>query len=693
MITYISIFYLLTVGKFNFNFYLCDQIYPISNHKVISLLTLNVISMTQILHRTYVCAGFIALSSLFSIRTAADTVYASHGVKTNDMVYPYTGFCTTEDVDDLTLAVKLTHDILAPLAGAKVTALHIGWAGLWQDYTPDATAFLRTELNNDNFLSTEINLASSDGWVVATFAEPYTIKENDEFFMGYTVDMKSYVYGPCTLTYGSIPEGTHFMSRPDMPLPDGSPDWIDLSTPGLMDMACPVMIIAEVEVEGEGMHDRAAITEAITPALVSLGQPATGAIKITNKGSNDISSFTVSYSQNGSETWSQDLELNGTISSGSTSLVNIPVYVAGNGESTLSISKVNGNPNGETSEYKFNALAIPSEISERFTRRPLVEYFASESEYRSADYDQNIVTPGLSEYQNLTTRIDWHIDDQFQLGLADQRDEVLDFMVDVAKGDKSLVYAPTVMVDRDINLGLPANYLFTAVPTPMIGVIYSPGAEMSYEYALAQPTFASVNVEASLENDIVTVTVSGDADTSVLPEGEDLMLTVVLVEDGVESDSQEYPGGSGEGSNPGYAVHNNLVRQRLSDIWGDASGITDGKYSATFTTELDYDNKPENMRAVAFLNRQKDNGMWERSVINSAQANLKTSGVKDVVLTPSELRPALLNNSFIAPEGCTLSVFNAAGCAVSPKSLRQGVYIVVVNDANGNSASFKMTVK
>lgn len=631
--------------------------------------------------------------SLVSFSVAADSMYVSHGVKTNDPVYPYTGFASNEDVPGFSVAVKLTKDMLAPYAGAKLTDLHIGWAGIYQQSTPVATAFLRPGLNEADLVTTEVELNSSSGWNIATFSEPYIIQENDELFMGYVFDSTKGVYGPCTLTWGSFEPETHFIGNPAFVDDDGNMEWLDLSEPGMMEMACPLMLVAEIEVGGEEFQNRVLLSTVVMPSMLSAGVPTGAGVQLANTGSNEVNSITVSCTQDNQEPWSYTVELSNPIPSSGSAIISVPVCAEGKGEASFSISEVNGQPNNDETFWKFTPVVIPSSVSELYTRRPLMEYMASESNYRSAEYDETIVTPAFEAYADRISRINWHTTDQFQLGLADDRDKALDLVVEIAKNDSSLVYLPTVMVDRDMNLGLEARYCVMAVPTPMLGVIFSPFAENTYEYALAQPTFAALQVEALLDNDQLVINVEGEAELSVLPEGENLMLTVVLVEDGIESDSQEYPGGTGEGPNPGHVVHNCLARQLLTDLFGDPIDFVDGKFSASFTAELDYDNVADNMRVIAFINRPKENSMWSRSVINSAECALTSSGVSPILTNTSSLRPVVEGNTIVCPDGATMMVYTSAGVSVPAKNLQAGIYIVKVTGANGTSATFKMFVK
>ncbi len=650
------------------------------------------ISLPRIFSKMTRTALAFALS-MATFTATADTMFVSHGVKTSDPVYPYTGFATKDNVKGMQVAVKLTKDMLAPYVGSKISAIYIGWAGIYQGSTPEATAFLRPQLNDADLTTGVVKLSGSNGWNVANFSEPYTIKEDDEVFMGYVVDAEAGVYGPCTLTWGSFAAGTHFLGNPEFKDADGNIEWEDLSLPGMMEMYCPLMLVAEVTVEGEGMHNRMLISKLATPSILSKGIPTTAAVQIQNTGSNSIESIKVCCAQEGSDAWTYPISLNSSISPSSSALITIPVYAESTGETTVSITEVNGVPNGENSECKFTPVVVPQTTSERYVRRPLVEYFASESQYQSAAYDQDIVTPALEDYAGRISRINWHTTDQFQIGLADDRDEALSLLLDVADNDSSQIYLPTLMLDRDINLSVEPRLLFTLCRNPMLGVLYSPFAEYTYEYALAQPTFAGLQISASVENDVVTLTVDGDADLTVVPEGEELRLTVVLIEDGIESDSQEFPGGSGDGANPGHVVHDCVVRQLLTDRWGDPIEFKDGKFSMSFTTELDYDNLTANMRAVAFINRPKTNGMWQRSIINSAECGLITTGVSPISSDIVSMRPIVKGSSIISPEGAAMTVYTTSGMSVAPNNLPTCIYLVKVNAANGKLATIKMMVK
>lgn len=636
-------------------------------------------------------AAMLCAAAISQFHAAADSLQLSYGVKTDDWVYPYTGFKTTEDVEAMNVAVKFPTDMLTDFVGSKVTALHIGWSGVFQGYTPSATAFVRTGLNQPDTATAHVELNSDNGWNLAEFDTPYTIKAGEEIVVGYSVDMQANVYGPCTLVWGSFPAESHFISRPDMTDAEGNPEWIDLSTPGLMEMQCPIMIIAELEVGAGDFENRLLLSSIAMPSMLVSGDVATGVVKVENTGVNDINSIEISCTQGESSAWSQTVDLSAPIEPGARSTFYVPVSASAKGEACVSISKVNGVENRDIATHAFRPIVIPKDVAARHTRRPLVEYFASESNHHSGEYDQKIVSPVLEQYKEEVSRISWHCDDQFQLGLADNRDDVIYLMYRMVGNDSTLIYMPNVMVDRDRNIGIEAQFSINLIH-PMIGILYPDFSNYSYEYAIDQPTFASLNIKPSIiDDETVVIEVAGNADLSVLPEGENLMLTVVLVEDGVESDSQEFSGGDG-GSNPGHMVHNALVRQCLTPIFGTPIKTDDGNFTENFAAYLDEENVIDNMRVVAFLSRPEENGIFERNIINSAESALKASGV-GTINAANRLRPTVVDGKLILPANATAQIFGLDGSRIASGNLRAGIYVVQVTAADGASASFKIAVK
>ena len=105
----------------------------------------------------------------------------------------------------------------------------------------------------------------------------------------------------------------------------------------------------------------------------------------------------------------------------------------------------------------------------------------------------------------------------------------------------------------------------------------------------------------------------------VLPEGEDLYVTVVALEDGVWSDSREFPD-LGDGLTVGEYTHNNLVRELLTDRWGDKIEIdAEGNFNMDFSFELLDEYNADNMRVAAFINRSGKNSNWKRNILNSSE--------------------------------------------------------------------------
>lgn len=161
----------------------------------------------------------------------------------------------------------------------------------------------------------------------------------------------------------------------------------------------------------------------------------------------------------------------------------------------------------------------------------------------------------------------------------------------------------------------------------------------------AQPSFASVDLATSYdpESRKLDVTVSG----RLLPEAEailgDVGLTVMLVEDSVRSYQTiaTLQGDQYVTSTDRRYIHNDVMRTYLSSPTGtkiDASGET---YTQTFSTAVQSNWKPENMRVIAYMSKvatdvNADN-LKEFDIIqaNSARVVVPT-GVGGVEVAPAD---------------------------------------------------------
>lgn len=133
--------------------------------------------------------------------------------------------------------------------------------------------------------------------------------------------------------------------------------------------------------------------------------------------------------------------------------------------------------------------------------------------------------------------------------------------------------------------------------------------------------------------------VNGYIEPGVLTD-EDLYLTVYMVEDQVESDSQDKPVTYDDKDDkkapsaaparkeddkdqvaPGYYVHDNVIRERLTPMYGKKVTVnSSGFYNEMFEFELEDEYKRDDLRFVAVLHRGSEgHDRFHRNVINCAE--------------------------------------------------------------------------
>ena len=110
----------------------------------------------------------------------------------------------------------------------------------------------------------------------------------------------------------------------------------------------------------------------------------------------------------------------------------------------------------------------------------------------------------------------------------------------------------------------------------------------------------------------------------VLPDGEQLSLTVYLMENEVESYDQRFWDDKEASESTNRYVHYNVIRENLTPMWGKPIGMVAGNYSMTFKTDVYSDYNPEKLSVIAFLNRGEQNGNLERQIINSTESPVKS---------------------------------------------------------------------
>lgn len=582
-------------------------------------------------------------------------------------IYIYDGLGAEKD-GRIGAAIKLTRPMLERYAGARIVALNIGWSN--PEYTSPARCFIREELNGGDIRTGQGDL--DVGWNEVRLEEAYTIPENVEnLYVGYYTDLRENSIAIPTFRTGASSDACYLWREGDV-TGGGDEVWRDFTKDfGVLS------IQAVVEGEPGRFDNMMEMGQVRYYSLQTIGDLSSSLYTVTNHGMNSIRSIELSYSKDG-EKWSGTYDLDNAIAPSETRLVTLPVYAMGTGTQTASITKVNGEDNRIEASCELSILGIDPDVAKGFTRRSLIEFWESENSYHVPTYYDEYFYPGYEPYAGRASLVSHHLNDQFMQG----DDEDTGMMLDFANNDSASIYIPAIMADRTDIFSYPAaNTISVASP-----VVLPDFAYIVYDASLAVPTFASVDAKAyyDAENSTGKIDVTGRIAGGVVPEDELLYLTVYVLEDGIVSDSQVFNDEEEEERYGGLYTHDNVIRFRPTPLYGVEIG-NGGEYSQEFSVRFEPDWKPENMRVVAFINRDIRNGHLDREVINTGECAFSGAGSVSILTDGGGIAVYTQDGKICADgEYDRMSVYDLTGRQVENRGLAKGVYLVRVSARNGD---------
>ncbi len=621
--------------------------------------------------------GLLALSAGLltpaSEASAQNQMYVGY-VNPQETVYPYTGFNNaSEEGGTLYFVVRMEASKFANYGGASLTGVCVGWSMGEEEKTPEMEVFVREELDGENLASGSAQVGF--GWNDIDFDTPYSITAGNDLYIGGKVEWEPGSWlGTGTWGY-TLPESSQFMGNTADTDPDGNINWIDVT-----DNSMVLMVLGIVEASGSGYNDKAALSDLRTNVIQPMEYPGDAWLVVRNDGFNELQSIELTSSM-GEELWSQTIDFSSPIAAGETRDVSGGVQALGTGTHRIWVSKVNGKDVENPVALERDLIGVPAEVAARYTRRPLVERWVSESDYRSPVYTDDIFLPGIESLRESMSVIAHHCSDQFMIYHefdADVDNEDIRFLVDFADGDKSRVSIPAFSVDRSY---LPRNPLSRSnTYSVAYNFIYPDYVEPFYTAALDVPTFATIEAKADVEGDICGIEVTGYVEPGIMPEDEPLRLTVYLVEDGIESTSQEFPDDPEVTDRyKGVYTHDDVIRLSLTEMYGDMLD-GDGAYTKKFTCELEPEWKRDDMRVLAFLNRSGER-YGHMQVINSCETPVTGSGIGGIRQSVATF--TVNGHDIEAAPGHSIEVYTLAGTRVSGRGLDSGIYLVRISGADG----------
>ena len=162
-------------------------------------------------------------------------------------------------------------------------------------------------------------------------------------------------------------------------------------------------------------------------------------------------------------------------------------------------------------------------------------------------------------------------------------------------------------------------------------------------------------------------------------------------------------------------IHNNAMRDAVSDVWGDADVITSTTVGSTFSKTYNYTIpgvwKPRNLELVAFVTEYNTN-VNQRSVLNATEVRLadsvqvnqigivEASDVELVVYPNPATDYAMVSSNAVITEvaiintlGQTIATIpaNAENVQINTQDLAKGIYMISITTAEGKAVK-KLTV-
>lgn len=595
-------------------------------------------------------------------------------VSTDEYVYDCTGFNNgSKSAVGVSCAIRLDAETMNGVSGASFTAVKVAWDS--RNMAKGAKVWLRKSYDGEDLASGTADLRF--GWNTVKFDTPYPIDENcGELMFGVDVVAQPNEYFFATSVYGgrNIPNVCFLVNHEEYKQygKDAILDvsWLQEEYPGSCFM---ILAAGTVEFTPDAFPDRVTISKLEYNPMVTDARPASAIMSVTNSGSNDVSTLTFSY-QLEDRTREYDLPLSAPIQSGRSAKLTVPMIALGSGEHTVSISKVNDLPNKISTSKTADLLCIPEAVATANQRRCLLEWFASETSYQTPKIFESCLWPIYEPLQDRMSLVIHHISDQFMIGDNE------DLQLALALSDNTSVQCPSMALDRSRQMSNPvieAGNVTYSTPTPEGGVMNSVFTEAS-----SIPTFADLIAESVYDpqSGFATIAINGSIADNVLPDDENLRLTVYVTEDYVYSNSQEYPSESGnpDDPNPGEFYHMAVIRQQPTPMDGEELTEHSGDFTRTYKVEIDPTWKPADMKVIAVINRTLSATLANRNVINVAETEMDPDGASISAVSADGQTIVTVKNGSATVNGSTegVEVYTAAGIRVNNSQLRPGVYVV-----------------
>lgn len=580
--------------------------------------------------------------------------YAS--AQESDDIY-YLGYCNGE-INTLgtgksgecivSAAIMIPKEDLGLLVGCDIKKVRVGLASWYGDLRPESiTGWIRHSLNGVNEIEGSSTELESGAWTEIAFSSSYVITGENDLYIGYSYYQDKKL-NCISLSGTSVPNGC-WIAKNDK--------WVDYSSNNYGNVSI------EAIVTGDNLPKFNLSLNSCGVAHLSVrhGENIIVNYEIENIGARLVEEYILRYEI---DTDNQgEFLVQKPIAYREKRLDKIEISTAeiNCSEKVLPIKVTLSIPGHEDEDISNNVSEFNVAMYETaFPRKVLLEQFTTESctfcppageRISTALAGENYINKVVWVCHHAGFGVDW-------LTIAESKDYTFFY------GDMKNQSAPAIMINRRYN----PNSSKDGFPIQQVGGVED--IEDVLDYELADPGFVSVAVDMSHDETNLYVTVEGEK-LALLDDFCDLpKLSVFVIESNINA---RYQIGAGADF-----VHENVLRQVLSDTWGDVIVWDGNQYKMTYKVPLDEKWVKENLQVVAFVHNHDSEDIYNCIVFNSDETEMGEFVQIESVEVDSEI--------------VEIKYYNLQGIEFSATPNENGIYLKQVKYRNGNAENSKIII-
>lgn len=585
---------------------------------------------------------FIGVSSLFASDGVIYLGYCDGQI--NTLGTGKSGACVVEG------AIKIPQEKLQVFAGCEIKQIRVGLAQWFSQLRPDTiTAWVRTSLEGENIVEGHITNLTPGEWNVIDLEEAYNITGESTLYLGmsYYQTTKNNVM---SITGTAVPGGCYVAKNGV---------WEDYYSYNFGNLSLEGIVTGD----NIPLHDLALNICKANHMSVKHGEGIEITGVVQNNAANTANGYKINYVIN--KTLSGEITIADVLkyTDKSDFAVSLPTADLVADEGIISVDvNITFADDIEDQFKNDNSTSFDVVLYEQaFERKVLMEQFTAEGCVACPGGGERIAEALDQGYHDDLVRIAHHAGyGRDWLSLEESLNDYIWFY-----GDPKLQSAPAYALNRHYNGNNSKDgYIIQSVGEAQTII-------ESIEFELADPGFATVNIATEVIDNFIHVTVSGERLDILNLLCETPRLTVMVKENNIEAVRQM-------GAFDGY-THQNVLRQVVTDTWGDVITWNGNSYEAKYAIQLDGEWVGENLQIVAFIHAYDPNDLFNSMVFNAAETPADHFASVRGITSES----AVVNSTYYTLQGVQLPA--------APEN--NGLYIRLDRLENGETISSKTIIK